>query len=1269
MSQTETVRILFLGDSKGAVRSVGAVDRSLGGLSSRAIMARAALGAVFGIALKSAIDFDRAMRNVNSIVKLSEQQFKALEKQVLALSKTSGQSPKVLADGLYDIVSSGFAANDALKVLSASARAGTAGMTDTATAAKAVSAALNAYHRPASDARAVSDSLFKTVELGVLRFEELAQNMGDLVPAAAPLGVSLEEVGAAMSTITLQGVPAAEAATRVKNSMLQLASPSKNMAALLKANGFESAEAAIKGVGYAGVLAMISKQTGGGVTATSKLVPEIRALMGIVGLTGKNLDTYNKHLLEQRKASAGAGATAKAFAEQSKAIGVQWDKARGAMIAAAVPLAELLFPWLKKGAAQAQLFSESLTEHQDEIEEGFRTLSDLLGDVGGELREVADLVGGWDELFKIILTGVLAKKVYELASSFGVLAGAEAVAGGTGLAGAAGQSGRLLGNLDKLKAIGLIAIPIGLYIFKDDIDKGGAALLEKLGLGGLVGGGTVSPNTPGLPDWLREALEAKGVGQTGVRMGGPKSLSAQQAQVENLIEQFAADNGLDPAAVKAVAMGEGGLKWGAVGDGGHAFGPFQLNNAGGVVTGKSAAEASAFANSPGGIQWALQKMAQGGAAGLTGEAAIRAIITKFERPANIPRSIAAALGRYGQFAGAGATGGGTGAGAGSGSKTIDLSGDGTEADKPTLAAEKDVKASLGALKFLLGRIVKAPEEIRPHLKARLGEIKKLLTGTVTDDEIRIVQDGLGRLMGQYGRATSADKVEQQLGPMTKKLHAIFAADLFPPKTEKAVAGQMTKLRGTIKKAFKDGIVTDAELSAVRKQLLRLTDFTAEATKRANDRAEELQKEALTSANDIVDAQRENFAAKWSSLADRALRVFDARTQQDLEKWKVSVSGTFNGLFERFDFWGSAKTPSEVLLEHEEAAEAAAARAETLRIATAALAEANARLTELRKQGYQEASEEVVAQKEEIARLERDAATARLADRRIELQTRAAEERVAGEALLVSQKAAYEDQRAEQRVAFEIELSALGEKLRAGKVKTKDAQAEVLALMKRYGISYAEASGLIGEAFAGGFDAAAASVERAFKRIELSLRLLAAVMSGRVAEARRLRGELEQLERLDQPVPAPSAGSPTGGGGAGLVTIPQAGGGNIVYDPVTGEIAYRPGPGGGPAYRLPGFAEGGIADRPMLAMVGEKEPELIVPLSKLRGMGGSAGLSVGGGGSLGGGDTNVTVILEGDLKALAPLIDARVEANTDRISLRIGEAADGRRRSGAYRRGA
>lgn len=111
---------------------------------------------------------------------------------------------------------------------------------------------------------------------------------------------------------------------------------------------------------------------------------------------------------------------------------------------------------------------------------------------------------------------------------------------------------------------------------------------------------------------------------------------------------------LDPAATLAVASREG--LSGAIGDGGHAFGDFQLNNAGGVITGKfagmSPAQIEAWANTPQGINFALSGLARV-AANQTGQQAVNSIVSRYERPANIPGEIAgatAALGSYGSLA-------------------------------------------------------------------------------------------------------------------------------------------------------------------------------------------------------------------------------------------------------------------------------------------------------------------------------------------------------------------------------------------------------------------------------------------------------------------------------------------------------------------------------------------------------------------------------------------------------------------------------------------
>lgn len=84
---------------------------------------------------------------------------------------------------------------------------------------------------------------------------------------------------------------------------------------------------------------------------------------------------------------------------------------------------------------------------------------------------------------------------------------------------------------------------------------------------------------------------------------------------------------------------------GGVGDGGHAFGPFQLNDAGGVLTNRPGNH-QAFAESNAGIDFALQRMASNGAKGLSGGKAVNAIVRQFERPADPNGEVAKALANY-----------------------------------------------------------------------------------------------------------------------------------------------------------------------------------------------------------------------------------------------------------------------------------------------------------------------------------------------------------------------------------------------------------------------------------------------------------------------------------------------------------------------------------------------------------------------------------------------------------------------------------------------
>jgi TP901 family phage tail tape measure protein len=287
----------------------------------------AAVGVAAHRAVSGFVEFDRSMRNVNSIARLNEEQFKKLSREVSKLAGPTAQSPKTLADGLYDLVSSGLDAKDAMTVLRKSAVAATAGLTDTATASKVIVGAMNAYGMSAKDAGHVSDVLFKSVEAGVLTFSDLAQGIGPVLPTARKLGITLEQVGAAASTLTMKGFPAAEAFTAIDAAMRALTKPSEAMKQAFKELGVESGEQLVRKVGsFQAALDAVAKTTDGSSGAMNKLFNEIRGSRGALTLTGENAKTAAGHLRDMGKAS---GSTERAFREQSKSIGVQWDKAKG----------------------------------------------------------------------------------------------------------------------------------------------------------------------------------------------------------------------------------------------------------------------------------------------------------------------------------------------------------------------------------------------------------------------------------------------------------------------------------------------------------------------------------------------------------------------------------------------------------------------------------------------------------------------------------------------------------------------------------------------------------------------------------------------------------------------------------------------------------------------------------------------------------------------------------------------------------------------------
>lgn len=117
------------------------------------------------------------------------------------------------------------------------------------------------------------------------------------------------------------------------------------------------------------------------------------------------------------------------------------------------------------------------------------------------------------------------------------------------------------------------------------------------------------------------------------------------------IKRSASKYGLDWRTLAAVAHYESGLDPHAKGDGGHAFGLFQLNNAGGTITGDP--NPGRYYNPQVNADFAARAIARLGISKLPANQQIAQIVQRFERPAAPGKEIAGAQSWFAQNFGGG----------------------------------------------------------------------------------------------------------------------------------------------------------------------------------------------------------------------------------------------------------------------------------------------------------------------------------------------------------------------------------------------------------------------------------------------------------------------------------------------------------------------------------------------------------------------------------------------------------------------------------------
>lgn len=441
---------LFIEDNK-LVRGVNAAKKKLETFGKSAteigkklMEAGAVAGAPFLGGIKVFSDFQDEMAMVSTALEKPDSWMDDFSEGIRRMSVDFGESTGVLAKGLHSILEASVPPQEAMNVLGVSAKAAKGGLTDVGTAAEAITTVLNAYGLSASNAADVSDWLFTIAKKGHTSFAELATSIGPIAGLAGTVGFSMEELGAAISSMTKKGMKTEGAINTVQGVILSFISPSKDAAEAARSLGFEMSSATLKSEGLAGIFERLKSLPPETISKlfSDKVLKGLLPLLRNMGDFRNNIDAMNKR----------AGTTETAYAKMANTLSMSFARLKQAGLEILNVLGETLSKPIQKVAEITLGYLKAVIEWISQNKRLVLTVALVAGAVG--------------TLGAILLGAAIAAKA--LAVIFALLSGVFSVASA-----AVG----IIGSI-----IAAIATPVGITVVA--VTALGAAILYFTGLGG-----------------------------------------------------------------------------------------------------------------------------------------------------------------------------------------------------------------------------------------------------------------------------------------------------------------------------------------------------------------------------------------------------------------------------------------------------------------------------------------------------------------------------------------------------------------------------------------------------------------------------------------------------------------------------------------------------------------------------------------------------------------------------------------------------------------
>jgi TP901 family phage tail tape measure protein len=362
-------------------------DFTVGALKLEAGLLAAGL-AMTVFAVKTAGDFDGAFRQISTIIDASAEDLAGFKGAILDYAEGSTQPLDKITTALANAIGSGVDWSKSLDLIATAEKLAAATRSDLDSTTKVLVSTLNSYGMEISDAGGLSDLFFKIIDEGDISMTDLANSFAKVAPIAKISGVSLQEVGAAIATLTASGIKPAESIEYLRGAISNIISPSSQAKDLAAELGIEFSASGLAANGLSGTLQAVAEKTGGSADKMKILFGDIGGFTAAATLAGPQADKFAASIVAMGNVT---GATDEAFNKMAGSLETSTGKISSAFN---VLLVNIGTPLLDEFGGIANAISKIFEALSASVKDGalddlLKYIEDQFGGIQAALETVA----------------------------------------------------------------------------------------------------------------------------------------------------------------------------------------------------------------------------------------------------------------------------------------------------------------------------------------------------------------------------------------------------------------------------------------------------------------------------------------------------------------------------------------------------------------------------------------------------------------------------------------------------------------------------------------------------------------------------------------------------------------------------------------------------------------------------------------------------------------------------------------------------------------